>query len=61
MEVTGWVSTIVSTAIFGHPGTVQTVGVYPVNDEREYVTFVAKPLMTEESGTTSTVFMFERG
>lgn len=52
MEVTEWVCTSVGTAIFGHPGTVQTVGVYPDNDELECASFVAKPLMTEESGTT---------
>ena len=33
MEVIEWVCTSVSIAIFGHPGTVQTVGMYPQNDD----------------------------
>lgn len=59
MEVIEWVCTSVSTAIFCHPGTVQTVGVYPDNDEPENLTFVAKPLMTEKIGLLCTLAMFD--
>jgi hypothetical protein len=59
MEVVQWVFTSVSTSIFGHPGTVQTVGVHSDNDEPENFTFVAKPLMTEQCSLSCSLVMFD--
>jgi hypothetical protein len=38
---------------------MQTVGVHPDNGEPEDFTFVAKPLMTEQSGLLCSLVMFD--